>query len=74
MPITYLWYAFMFIVMMVLIVNVVYPLWVPKYKLFFMFRKDRYIEAEKLLAEAKREVDIEKLKEESRQIKSNTRL
>lgn len=72
MPITYLWYAFMLIVMVILIINVVYPLWVPKYKLFFMFRKDRYSEAEKLVREAKREAEIEKLKEQSRQIKEDS--
>ncbi len=45
MPINRIYFVLVLILMIVLLLNLVYPLFVEKYKLFWMFRRDPYTEA-----------------------------
>jgi len=70
MPITLLYYFFVLLVMVLLIINVVYPLLVPtEYKIFFMFRKDKFKSAINTLEESQRENELKKLQRKVSEIK-----
>lgn len=70
MPITLLYYFTVLLVMVLLIINVVYPLLVPtEYKIFFMFRKDRFKSAVNTLEESQREIELKKLQRKVSEIK-----
>lgn len=71
MAITIFYYFFVLIIIFLLILNIVYPLLVPKYRLFFMFRKDKFKDAVEQLDTAKREEEIRLIKTEIENIKKS---
>ncbi len=69
MPFTILYYLVVALVMALLIINIVYPLFVPRHKLFFMFRRDEIKCAEEELEETIRETELCKLRKKTKEIK-----
>lgn len=69
MPFTIFYYFLVLIIVVLLIINIVYPLLVTRYKLFFMFRKDKFKAAVEQLDAAKRDEEIQLIKAEIDKIK-----
>ena len=49
--------------------NLVFPLFVPKYKIFWMLRNDKYVEAAKGFEQAAVEKEIEHIKRATEKVK-----
>ena len=74
MPITYLYYIFIVVVMALLIANIVVPLFNPKYKFFWLLRKDKYFDAIDKYNLANKERDTAELEQQAKKIKKNEEL
>jgi len=69
-PITLLYYFVVLLVMVLLIINVVYPLLVStEYKMFFMFRKNKFKSAVNTLEESQRKIELKKPQRKVSEIK-----
>lgn len=61
-----IWICIMLAIIVLAFINIVYPLLVPKYRFFFMFRHDDlYKEYEKDVFEKKRNLHIKELRDDS---------